>query len=45
MIEQGYFQVDWDANKLAVEASTVSRWQWMTKFELNMCVLEIMMKI
>ena len=32
MAEQGYFQVDWDANKDAMKAVNVSRRHWVSKF-------------
>ena len=43
--EEGYFQVDWDANKEAMKSVPVSRRHWVTKFESGMCGTGRMMKI
>ena len=45
MTEQGYFQVDWEANKDAMKAVKVSRRHWVSKFESGMCGSGKMMKI
>jgi len=45
MTEQGYFQVDWEANKAAMQAVPVSRRHWVSKFESGMCGSGKMMKI
>ena len=44
MIEQEYFQVDWEANKAAMKAVPVSRRHWVSKFESGMCGTGKMMK-
>ena len=45
MSEQGYFQIDWEVNKLSIKASPVSQCHWVTKFESGMCGTGEMMKI
>ena len=45
MTEQGYFQVDWEANKDAMKAVKVSRRHWVSKFESGMCGSGKIMKI
>lgn len=45
MSEQGYFQVECDANTRSMKSAKVSRRQWVTKFESGMCGFGKMMKI
>ena len=42
---QGYFQVDWEASRLAIKSSPVSRRHLMTKFKYGMCGTGEMIKI
>ena len=42
--EEGYFQVDWDACKMAMRKSKVTRRHWVTKFESGWCATGKMMK-
>ena len=45
MTEEGYFQVDWEANKLAMKESRIVRRHWITKFESGWCGTGTMMKM
>ena len=45
MTEEGYFQVDWEANKLATKESQTGRKHWVTTFESGWCLTGTMMKI
>ena len=45
ILEQGYFLVDWEANKLAMKASPVARRYWVTKFESGIYGKGEMMKM
>ena len=42
--EEGYFQVDWDACKMAIRKSKVTRRHWVSKFESGWCATGKMMK-
>ena len=43
--EEGYFQVDWDACKMAMTESKISRRHWVSKFESGWCGTGKMMKV
>ena len=43
--EEGYFQVDWETNRVAMKSVPIGRRQWVTKFESGMCGTGKMMEL
>ena len=43
--EAGYFQVDWETNRVAMKSVPIGRRHWVTKFESGMCGTGKMMKL
>lgn len=43
--EEGYSQVDWDANRLVMNTAPVNEMHWVMKFNSGMCGTGKMMNI